>query len=86
MGGEPRRWSLGGLEGPGRRVDLVRESSQVPKVWGGNWCEQLVFQKQPEEGAMGLGSEVPAIHVTPSSNLKPVCLKHLQVTQSNKQV
>lgn len=62
-----------GLEG-GWEWSRIHRGAQKLLEW--NWCEQRVSHRQPGEGLNE--AEVrrsPAIHVTPSSNLKPTRLK-----------
>ena len=62
-----------GLEG-GWEWSRIHRGAQKLLEW--NWCEQRVSHRQPGEGLNE--AEVrrsPAIHVTPSCNLKPTRLK-----------
>nr|KAF6495691.1 hypothetical protein HJG63_010097 [Rousettus aegyptiacus] len=64
-------WTGKGLEG-GCQWSRIHRGAQ--KMSGGSWCEQFVFQTQPGEGPKE--AEVRrslAIHVTPSSNVRPTC-------------
>lgn len=70
-----------GLEG-GWEWSRIHRGAQKLLEW--NWCEQRVSHRQPGEGLNE--AEVrrsPAIHVTPSSNLKPT--RSLHVTYNVKQ-